>query len=171
MNPAISQPTPAPLQDIVGPVWFWPYPLGATLVGALLLVVLAALAGWGLSMVFRRRPAVADPRGRALAALAALEGDAGSADPHEFGVAVSDILRGFLVAEHGLGATTQTSHEFLEDIRRRESFGGGEREALAVFLEKTDLLKFARADEGRAGRDELLAIARRFVAMGGGAEK
>ena len=30
MNPSATAPTPAPLHDIVGPVWFWPFPLWIT---------------------------------------------------------------------------------------------------------------------------------------------
>lgn len=167
MNPAAAQPTPAPLHDIVGPVWFWPYPAGATLLGGVLLVALAVLAGWGLSMLFRRRRVDADPRRRAISALAVLETDGAGCGAQGFGAAVSDILRAYMVAEHGLRATTQTSVEFLEDIRRRAEFSEDERAGLAVFLGKTDLLKFANQDGDGEVRTELLAIARRVIEAGG----
>jgi len=78
-------------------------------------------------------------------------------------VTVSDSIRSYIRAEHRLGATTQTSLEFLNSIRANPLFTDNEKAGLTVFLEKTDLLKFARADAGEREMLDLLDIAARLV--------
>jgi hypothetical protein len=85
------------------------------------------------------------------------------ADPYAFGVTVSDAIRSYIRAEHRLGATTQTSLEFLNSIRSNPLFTDNEKSGLTVFLEKTDLLKFARAEAGEREMLDLLDIAARLV--------
>jgi len=163
MNPAASSPTPAPLNDIVGPVWFWPYPLWMTLVaGFVALLILAGLV-WLLKKLLTRKAVPLTNRQKALAALEALRSGIAGADPYAFGVTVSDAIRSYIRAEHRLGATTQTSLEFLNSIRSNPLFTDNEKSGLTVFLEKTDLLKFARAEAGEREMLDLLDIAARLV--------
>lgn len=163
MNPAAPSPTPAPLNDIVGPVWFWPYPLWMTLVaGFVALLILAGLV-WLLKKLLTRKAVPLTNRQKALAALEALRSGIAGADPYAFGVTVSDAIRSYIRAEHRLGATTQTSLEFLNSIRSNPLFTDNEKSGLAVFLEKTDLLKFARAEAGEREMLDLLDIAARLV--------
>ena len=163
MNPAAPSPTPAPLNDIVGPVWFWPYPLWMTLVaGFVALLILAGLV-WLLKKLLTRKPVPLTNRQKALAALEALRSGIAGADPYAFGVTVSDAIRSYIRAEHRLGATTQTSLEFLNSIRSNPLFTDNEKSGLTVFLEKTDLLKFARAEAGEREMLDLLDIAARLV--------
>jgi hypothetical protein len=163
MNPAAPSPTPAPLNDIVGPVWFWPYPLWMTLVaGFVALLILAGLV-WLLKKLLTRKAVPLTNRQKALAALEALRSGIAGADPYAFGVTVSDAIRGYIRAEHRLGATTQTSLEFLNSIRSNPLFTDNEKSGLTVFLEKTDLLKFARAEAGEREMLDLLDIAARLV--------
>lgn len=163
MNPAAPSPTPAPLNDIVGPVWFWPYPLWMTIVAGLVaLLVLAGLL-WLIKKLLTRKSAPPTNRQKALAALEALRGGIAGADAYAFGVTVSDAIRGYIRAEHRLGATTQTSLEFLNSIRGNPLFTDNEKAGLTVFLEKTDLLKFARAEAGEREMLDLLDIAARLV--------
>lgn len=163
MNPAAPSPTPAPLNDIAGPVWFWPYPLWMTVsAGIVLLLVLAGLV-WVFKKLLARKVAPPTNRQKALAALEALRGSLAGADPYAFGVTVSDAIRGYIRAEHRLGATTQTSLEFLNSIRANPLFSDNEKAGLGVFLEKTDLLKFARAEAGEHDLLDLLDIAARLV--------
>ena len=163
MNPAAPSPTPAPLNDIVGPVWFWPYPLWMTLVaGFVALLILAGLV-WLLKKLFTRKAVPLTNRQKALAALEALRSGIAGADPYAFGVTVSDAIRSYIRAEHRLGATTQTSLEFLNSIRSNPLFTDNEKSGLTVFLEKTDLLKFARAEAGEREMLDLLDIAARLV--------
>ena len=163
MNPAAPSPTPAPLNDIVGPVWFWPYPLWMTLVaGFVVLLILAGLV-WLLKKLLTRKAVPLTNRQKALAALEALRSGIAGADPYAFGVTVSDAIRSYIRAEHRLGATTQTSLEFLNSIRSNPLFTDNEKSGLTVFLEKTDLLKFARAEAGEREMLDLLDIAARLV--------
>ena len=163
MNPAAPSPTPAPLNDIVGPVWFWPYPLWMTLVaGFVALLILAGLV-WLLKKLLTRKAVPLTNRQKALAALEALRSGIAGADPYAFGVTVSDAIRRYIRAEHRLGATTQTSLEFLNSIRSNPLFTDNEKSGLTVFLEKTDLLKFARAEAGEREMLDLLDIAARLV--------
>ena len=163
MNPAAQSPTPAPLNDIVGPVWFWPYPLWMTLVaGFVALLILAGLM-WLLKKLLTRKAVPLTNRQKALAALEALRSGIAGAAPYAFGVTVSDAIRGYIRAEHRLGATTQTSLEFLNSIRSNPLFTDNEKSGLTVFLEKTDLLKFARAEAGEREMLDLLDIAARLV--------
>jgi hypothetical protein len=163
MNPAAPSPTPAPLNDIVGPVWFWPYPLWMTLLaGFVALLILAGLV-WLLKKLLTRKAVPLTNRQKALAALEALRSGIAGADPYAFGVTVSDAIRSYIRAEHRLGATTQTSLEFLNSIRSNPLFTDNEKSGLTVFLEKTDLLKFARAEAGEREMLDLLDIAARLV--------
>jgi hypothetical protein len=163
MNPAAPSPTPAPLNDIVGPVWFWPYPLWMTLVAGLVLLLILVGFVWLLKKLLVRKPAQLTNRQKALAALEALRRGIAGSDPYAFGVTVSDSIRSYIRAEHRLGATTQTSLEFLNSIRGNPLFTENEKAGLTVFLEKTDLLKFARAKAGEREMLDLLDIAARLV--------
>ena len=159
MNPA---PTPAPLNDIVGPVWVLPYPLWMILTAAVLALVLIGLVAWGLRrLLTRTKPPTA--RQKALAALESLRAQMAATEPYAFGILVSDAIRRYINEQHGLAATTQTSLEFLEAIRDNPVFSANEKAGLSVFLENTDLLKYARTDAGESERISLLETAGRLV--------
>lgn len=160
MNPA--PPQPAPIHDIVGPVWFLPYPLWMVIVAAILLLGLLALAVWGLRRLLTRNH-VPTPRGRALSVLESLRSSMAGTEPYAFGVSVSDAIRAYIREQHGLSATTQTSLEFLESIRDNPVFTANEKAGLSVFLESTDLLKYARAEAGESEMIGLLETAGRLV--------
>ena len=163
MNPSATAPTPAPLHDIVGPVWFWPFPLWITVLGGI--GILGILFGiWWLAIKLRKsRTRIPTNKQKALSALEAMRSGISSADPYSFGVGVSDALRNYLAAEYGLRATTQTSIEFLELIRSRSVFNENEKHGLGVVLEKTDMLKFARVGANDTELLDLLDIAARLV--------
>jgi hypothetical protein len=163
MNPAAPSPTPAPLNDIVGPVWFWPYPLWITVAAGIALLVILAGLFWLLTKLLSRPAVPPTNRQKALTALETLRSGIAGADPYAFGVTVSDSIRSYILAEYRLGATTQTSLEFLNSIRGNPLFSENEKAGLTVFLEKTDLLKFARAEAGEREMLDLLDIAARLV--------
>ena len=75
MNPSAPSPTPAPLNDIVGPVWFWPYPLWMTLVAGLVLLLIVAGFVWLLKKLLTRKAVPLTNRQKALAALEALRSE------------------------------------------------------------------------------------------------
>ena len=162
MNPAAPAPTPVPINDIVGPVWFFPWPVWVVVCVGLGALLLLGVLIWGLrSFLGRKTPPTA--KERALAALEALRSSMAGADPYAFGIAVSDAIRHYIHEQHGLLATTQTSLEFLEGIRVNPVFTDNEKAGLSVFLEKTDLLKYARAEAGESEMIGLLETAGRLV--------
>lgn len=162
MNPTAPAPTPAPIHDIVGPVWFLPWPLWMVVCAAVVALVALGLIAWGLrALLTRRRPLT--HRERALAALQGLRGNMSGVEPYAFGITVSDAIRTYIHAQHGLPSTTKTSLEFLDSIRGNPVFTDNEKSGLAVFLEKTDFLKYARAEAGESEMIGLLETAERLV--------
>lgn len=160
MNPAA--PTPAPIHDIVGPVWFFPWPVWVVVCVGLGVLALVAVLVWGLrALLNRKTPPTA--RQRALAALDELRSSVAGADPYAFGIQVSDAIRTYIHDQHGLQAPTQTSLEFLENIRGNPVLTDNEKAGLSVFLENTDLLKYARASAGESEMIGLLETAGRLV--------
>lgn len=157
-----AAPTPAPLHDIAGPVWFLPVPLWVLIVGGIVALALGVLLVKGfLALVRRKRPPT--PREVALAALETLRARHADADPYAFGISVSDAVRNYLTDQYQLSATTQTSLEFLESIRDNAVFSANEKAGLSVFLDRTDLLKYARASADASDLISLLEVAGRLV--------
>lgn len=157
-----AAPTPVPIHDIAGPVWFFPWPVWVVVcVAAGILVLLAGLV-WGLKVLLTRKK-IPTVKEKALAVLDALRSSIAGADPYAFGVTVSDAIRNYIHEQHGLHSTTQTSLEFLESIRTEPVFTDNEKAGLSVFLERTDLLKYARAEAGESEMIGLLETAGRLV--------
>lgn len=167
MNPqaVAASPTPVPIRDIAGPVEFFPYPIWMVVVAALAVLALVGLLVWFFG--FRRRslkPLSAAER--ALGELARLRATVATTDPYAFSISVSDVLRVYLRDVRGLSATTQTSREFLESARTLRAFNDDERAALAGFLEKADLIKFARLHATSDDSVALLDQADRLIRSG-----
>jgi len=165
---APDTPAPVELRDIAPPLDVFPYPLWMVLtVAGIALVVLGVLA-WMLFHWVRRRqvPPLPTPRGLALRELEKLRAQVRTAEPYAFSFAVSDVLRSFIGAQFGLHAREQTSPEFLAAITQANRFHESERSLLAVFLEKCDLIKFARIDATADDSTKLLESAIAFVQGG-----
>ena len=161
MMPPTAQATPAPIHDIAGPVWFFPYPAWMVVAAGLAFLALVGLIFW---YTRRKRPApVLSARERALAALQELRGEASEVDQYGFGVRVSDALRTYIRDQHGLDAVTRTSVEFLEVLRDNAAFTTNEKAAISEFLESVDLLKYARQAAAAEEIRTLLELAERVV--------
>jgi len=106
------------------------------------------------------------PRQRALEALDSIEQLVDQLDPYEFSIRVSDILRSYVTEQYGLPVTRQTSVEFLERLARNPQFSGDDKTLLEDFLNRCDLIKFARYDATPADSKLLLDEAVRFVKGG-----
>ena len=156
-------PTPAPIHDIVGPVWYWPYPLWMTIAGAVVLAVFLFFFFRLAKKFLTRKTPPPTNRQRAIEALEKLRSGVSGADPYKFGVTVSNTIRRYIQAEYGLEATTQTSIEFLDTLRESPFFTENEKDGLEVFLAKTDLLKYARSDAPETELLDLLDISARLV--------
>jgi hypothetical protein len=148
----------APPVDVPWPAWVWLcIGLGA--------VVLAALLVWLGYWLAHRKPKVIPPTPRqiALRSLEELRARAPHTEPYDFSVAVSDVLRTYVSGQFGLHATQQTSPEFLASIAKAPQFTEDDRQLLATFLERCDLLKFARVQAQAEENGQLLRDAAAFV--------
>jgi hypothetical protein len=149
------------LVEIPWPEWVW----WAIAAGVVLLL---SLLGWLIVRVAKNRPKTAPPTPREIAIreLNALRGKMLSADSYPFSVEVSDVLRTFISGHFSLFATQQTSPEFLTSISSSPRFSLEDRELLARFLERCDLIKFARIEADSDENIKLLGEAVAFVEGG-----
>ncbi len=157
-DPLVGLRENAPLVDIPWPSWAW-WALGG---GAIIFIAALVWLGQWLGQRNRSTPAPS-PRMLALRALAGLGTQAEQTVPHAFSVAVSDVLRTYVSRQYDLRATEQTSPEFLASISSSSRFSDGDRELLATFLDRCDLLKFARIEAHTEENSALLREATAFV--------
>lgn len=141
----------------------------ATAVAVTLLVLAAVI--WAVVRHIKNRPQPPPPTPRelALAALEKLRIRIAELEPHPFSIEVSDVLRLFITREFRVQATRQTSPEFLASAAASPRFSEADKTLLAAFLDKSDLIKFARVHATAADSEQLLEQARRFVEGGNAA--
>ena len=152
--------------DITGPLDYFilqPWMIFCAVAGFLLLL---GLTIW-LIKRWRNRPiAVKTPRERALDLLARVETEIDKLTPYQFSIRVSDILRRYVTEQYQLPVTRQTSVEFLNALAATSPFSADEQTLLSDFLNRCDLIKFARYDATREDSRLLLDEAGRFVKGG-----
>lgn len=85
------------------------------------------------------------------------------ADARLFCIAVSDALRIYLEERFQLRAPERTTEEFLQDLQRTAHLDETQKRSLADFLERCDLVKFARLEPAEATLRELHESALRLV--------
>ncbi|HEY1770562.1 MAG TPA: DUF4381 family protein [Chthoniobacterales bacterium] len=130
------------------------------------LLLLSGLVTW-LVKWWRRRPAkILTPRERAIEQLARIENQIETLAPYEFSIRVSDILRSYVTEQYQLRATRQTSVEFLNALAAASPFSEDEKSLLGDFLNRCDLIKFARYEATTQDSRLLLEEATRFVKGG-----
>jgi Domain of unknown function (DUF4381) len=120
-------------------------------------------------LIARRRKPPAPPklpRERALEALGRMQDQINSLNPYQFSIRVSDVLRRYVTEQYSLPVTRQTSVEFLERLRKTSPFSEEEKALLEDFLNRCDLIKFARYEATTADSRMLLEEATRFVQGG-----
>jgi hypothetical protein len=76
---------------------------------------------------------------------------------------LSDVLRRYLELRYHLPAPEQTTAEFLEEMRRAPQLQPEQQVVLRDFLERSDLVKFARAQPSLQECRTTAAVARAFV--------
>jgi hypothetical protein len=158
-----AKPNPAPLD--------WPANLGAMVAGIGLGLVAVVATGWIAWWLWRRRrppgataPRIA-PHQKALQALAELQ-RAGWVERDDFDAyytRLSDIVRHYIEDRFGLRAPEQTTEEFLAGIEDSLDLSPAQRHLLARFLERCDMVKFARGRPDRGEAHTALDSARNFV--------
>ena len=151
------------LPDIAPPVSYSLVPPWMIFVASLIVLTIIGLAIWYGRRFFRKKQVTLSPRERALTALNRIESEVENIPPYQFSVRVSDILRRYAMEQFDLPMTRQTSVEFLNAIASAANFSDDEKTLLADFLNRCDLIKFARYQATTADSRLLLNEARQFV--------
>jgi len=133
---------------------------------ALGIILAVALVYWFWKWRSRRPAIVRTPREMALERLEAARVEIERETPYRFSIRVSDILRRFVTEQYQLPLTRQTSVEFLTALARRKEFSEDDKSLLSDFLNRCDLIKFARYEATTADSEQLLEEALRFVKGG-----
>jgi hypothetical protein len=127
------------------------------------------LIGWIAWLIRNRRRSpqfVESPRSRALRLLRRAEAEIERLNPYAFSIRVSDILRQYVTEQYKLPLTHQTSVEFLNTLTRSSQFSEEDKMLLDDFLNRCDLIKFARYEATQEDSRNLLEEAERFVRGG-----
>jgi hypothetical protein len=102
------------------------------------------------------------PREIALEELDRISCEIETMNPYLFSIRVSDILRRYVTNQYALPVTRQTSVEFLTALAK-SSFSTNEKSLLEDFLNRCDLIKFARYEATSVDSRLLVEEATRFV--------
>ena len=152
--------------DIAPPVDYSLIPPWLVFVIAFVVLSLLGLVVWWLAQ--RRKPDLPPkaPREIALGELEQIRGEIEKMTPYQFSIRVSDILRRYVTQQYGLPATRQTSIEFLTATAKAPSFSADDKSLLEDFLNRCDLIKFAKYEATTSDSELLLEEAVRFVKGG-----
>ena len=152
--------------DIASPVNYSLIPPWLVFVIAFVVLSLLGLVVWW----FVQRPKLElppkAPREIALGELEQIQPEIERMSPYQFSIRVSDILRRYVTQQYGLPATRQTSIEFLTATAKAPSFSTDDKSLLEDFLNRCDLIKFAKYEATTSDSDLLLEEAIRFVKGG-----
>jgi hypothetical protein len=149
----IKPPVPVPNP------WSWVFASAGVLLLASIVVtaVLAALAS-------RARRAFASPIPSHIRAREAIDTAIHSInDPRAFVTAISTALRSYLEAHFHLRASESTTEEFLRELQMTTELTPPQKQTLATFLDRCDLVKFARFEPNESALRELQDSALRLV--------
>jgi hypothetical protein len=152
--------------DIAPPVEYSLLPPWVIFCGALIALALCGWLGWWIRQRSQRPKPQPSPRERTLQLLARISGEMEMLSPYQFSIRVSDILRRYVTDQYQLPVTRQTSVEFLAALTKASPFSEDERSLLEDFLNRCDLIKFARYDATIEDSRLLLNEATRFVEGG-----
>jgi hypothetical protein len=152
--------------DIAPPVDYSLVPPWVIFCAAFLGLTLIGLLVW-LIVRRRERPApIRSPRDQALERLEGARADIERISPYQFSIRVSDILRRYVTDQYQLPVTRQTSVEFLAALAKQSPFSEDEKLLLTDFLNRCDLIKFARYEATTEDSRLLLEEALSFVKGG-----
>jgi len=152
--------------DIAPPVDYSLIPPWLIFLGVFVSLTIIGLLAWFIARALRRPAPIQSPRNRALAILERMRPEIEKLDPYRFSIRVSDILRRYVTEQFNLPVTRQTSVEFLAGLRRSSPFSEDEKSLLEDFLNRCDLIKFARYEATSSDSQLLLDEAFRFVQGG-----
>lgn len=154
------------LHDIAPPVDYSLLPAWVVFCGAFVGLVLCGLIGWWIRRRWQRPKPQPSARERTLALLDRISREIEALSPYQFSIRVSDILRRYVTEHYQLPVTRQTSVEFLAALTKTSPFSEDEKSLLEDFLNRCDLIKFARYDATTEDSRLLLEEATRFVKGG-----
>src|SRR6266568_1810946 len=152
--------------DIAPPVDYSLIPPWLIFLGAFAALTITSLIVWLIIRSRKRAVPIKSARERVLELLERLQSDVEKIQPYRFSIRVSDILRRYVTEQFNLPVTRQTSVEFLAGLRSSSPFSEDEKSLLEDFLNRCDLIKFARYDATSADSQLLLDEAFRFVEGG-----
>lgn len=154
------------LHDIAPPVDYSLVPWWVVFGTAFAVLTILGLCAWVIYRWMKRPKAPQTARERALELLARSRHEIDRLTPYEFSIRVSDILRRYVTEQYHLPLTRQTSVEFLGSLSATKTFSADDQALLEDFLNRCDLIKFARYDATTADSELLLEEATRFVKGG-----
>ena len=162
ITPALLVLAAEEFHDIAPPVDYSLIPPWLVFVIAFVALSLLGLVVWLFAR--RRKPPVPPklPREIALEELDRISREIERMSPYQFSIRVSDIV----TQQYGLPATRQTSIEFLTALAKVSPFSTEEKSLLEDFLNRCDLIKFARYEATNSDSELLLQEAIRFVKGG-----
>lgn len=152
--------------DIAPPVDYSLIPTWVVFVGTLLALTLAGVIVWLVIRSRRKVVPAQSSRERALEFLDRMQDEIELLPPYQFSIRVSDVLRQYVTEQYNLPVTRQTSIEFLTVIKAASPFSEDEKMLLTDFLDRCDLIKFARYEATTADSRLLLDEATHFVKGG-----
>lgn len=149
--------------EIAPPVDYSFVPTWAIFLASFVGLSLIGLIVWLIRRNLKPGAPPKSPREIALEELERISGEIETMDPYLFSIRVSDILRHYVTNQYALPVTRQTSVEFLTLLAKSSPFSANERSLLEDFLNRCDLIKFARYEASSADSRLLLEEATRFV--------
>lgn len=152
--------------DIAPPLDYSLVPRWLIFVGTAAALLLIGWIGWLIKNRRRASQPSESPRARALRLLGSAATEIERITPYAFSIRVSDILRQYVTEQYRLPLTHQTSVEFLSTLSRSSEFSEEDKMLLDDFLNRCDLIKFARYDATEEDSRNLLDEAERFVRGG-----
>jgi hypothetical protein len=152
--------------DIAPPVDYSLISPWLVFMGIFIALAMIGLVVWLIAKSLRHPTPPQPPRDRALALLEQIRAQINTLNPYRFSIRVSDILRRYVTEAFGLPVTRQTSVEFLNGLRNSSSFSEDDQSLLEDFLNRCDLIKFARYEATTSDSELLLEEAIRFVKGG-----
>jgi hypothetical protein len=152
-----------PFHEIAPPIDYSFVPTLAIFLASFIGLCLVGLIVWFFKRKrkFQQPPKL--PREIALEELDVIAGEIETTNPYLFSIRVSDVLRRYVTNQYALPVTRQTSVEFLTALAKSSPFSANEKSLLEDFLNRCDLIKFARYDATSADSRLLLEEATRFV--------
>ncbi len=162
-----ASPTNSPgtndLRDISAPVeipvdltWLW-WTLGALALGVLLFLIIRRWRHGATMATNLPIPAHVRAKQKLREALALMS------QPLPFCVSVSDTIRGYLEERFSFRAPERTTEEFLQELKATSLVTPEQKESLADFLNRCDLVKFARYEPGPPELQQIYDSAVRLV--------